>query len=196
MPPEERRAAIVEATVALLEAHGPDLTTRQIAEAAGVAEGTIFRVFPTLSELLQAAYAEYLSAARLQARLRRVDLGDDVEQATLAAVAALVDYFASVHFALHPMPTEGGEPPEHIKAGARTFHARFQDLAAWLEESLTPFADRLQFPVPRYAKFLQILAIGHAMSRQDADSIPDIARFALHGALQGNRPNPTDRSNR
>lgn len=45
MSPEERRAAIVEATAPLVIEHGATVTTRLIAEAAGVAEGTIFRVF-------------------------------------------------------------------------------------------------------------------------------------------------------
>lgn len=195
MPPQQRRAAIVEAAVGLLETQGPDLTTKQIAEAAGVAEGTLFRVFATLSDLLEAAYAEYLSAERLRKRLQKVDLGDNVETATLAAVRALVDYITSVHFALHPMPSRGCEPPSQSEAGPRTFHARFNDLDAWLGAALTPYASRLRFPVPRYAKFLQTLAIGHAMSRQPADSIPDIAQFALHGALLAENPPETDRNN-
>ncbi|MEY2401271.1 MAG: hypothetical protein QOJ08_1382 [Ilumatobacteraceae bacterium] len=54
LPPAERRAAIIAATLPLLLAHGPAVTTRQIAEAAGIAEGTIFRVFPDIESLFQA----------------------------------------------------------------------------------------------------------------------------------------------
>ena len=43
---------IVEATLPLLLEHGEMVTTRQIAEAAGIAEGTIFRVFADKDELI------------------------------------------------------------------------------------------------------------------------------------------------
>ena len=46
MAPEDRRKAILEALIPLLVEQGGDVTTKEIAEAAGIAEGTIFRVFP------------------------------------------------------------------------------------------------------------------------------------------------------
>lgn len=55
MSRDERRAAIALATVPLLESHGAQVSTRQIAVAAGVAEGTLFRAFDDKVELLTAA---------------------------------------------------------------------------------------------------------------------------------------------
>ena len=57
LAPADRREALVEATLPLLRMHGRAVTTRQIAEAAGVAEGTIFRVFESKEELVEAALA-------------------------------------------------------------------------------------------------------------------------------------------
>src|SRR3954470_1380975 len=58
MSPDERRAAIVTAVLPLLEQYGGEVSTRRIAEAAGIAEGTIFRVFPDKRSLLLAVAEE------------------------------------------------------------------------------------------------------------------------------------------
>ncbi|SPL97918.1 Transcriptional regulator, TetR family [[Actinomadura] parvosata subsp. kistnae] len=55
MAPEDRRAALIAATIPLLREYGAAVSTRQIAEAAGVAEGTIFGVFPDKASLVRAA---------------------------------------------------------------------------------------------------------------------------------------------
>src|SRR5947207_2374501 len=69
LAPAARRAAIVEATLPLLRAHGLSITTRQIAEAAGVAEGTIFGVFPDKDALLQAVMEAAFDPEPVRAQL-------------------------------------------------------------------------------------------------------------------------------
>ncbi|MGC4110873.1 MAG: TetR/AcrR family transcriptional regulator [Nocardioides sp.] len=61
LAPDDRRDALVEAVLPLLREHGKAVTTRQIADAAGVAEGTIFRVFPSKDDLIDAALARAFS---------------------------------------------------------------------------------------------------------------------------------------
>ena len=61
---EERQASIIDAVIPLLAVHGRDLTSRQIAEAAGIAEGTIFRAFGHKDSLITAAVAKFLDPAR------------------------------------------------------------------------------------------------------------------------------------
>lgn len=77
MAPDERRRAIIEAVVPLLLKNGDDVTTKQIAEAAGIAEGTIFRVFPDKAALLMATAEETMDPAvnrtQLEAALADAD---------------------------------------------------------------------------------------------------------------------------
>ena len=54
IPAADRRAAIIAATETLLIEHGTATTTKLIAAAAGVAEGTIFRHFRDKRELYRA----------------------------------------------------------------------------------------------------------------------------------------------
>ena len=57
LSPDARRASIIAATLPLLRMYGREVTTSQIALAAGVAEGTLFRVFPDKETLITAAVA-------------------------------------------------------------------------------------------------------------------------------------------
>jgi AcrR family transcriptional regulator len=89
LSPDERRAALVAATIPLLREHGTSVSTRQIAEAAGVAEGTIFGVFKDKPSLLRAAVLAALDPAPLLRDLRAIDPGLPL-RGRLVAAARLV----------------------------------------------------------------------------------------------------------
>lgn len=63
MSPDDRRKAIVRALVPLLVERGGEVSTREIAQAAGIAEGTIFRVFSDKRSLMLAAAEEAVNPA-------------------------------------------------------------------------------------------------------------------------------------
>ena len=67
MQPDDRRKAIVTVLVPLILERGGEVSTREIAQAAGIAEGTIFRVFPDKKSLMLAAAEEAINPADGQA---------------------------------------------------------------------------------------------------------------------------------
>jgi AcrR family transcriptional regulator len=89
LPPDERRSMIVAATLPLLVEHGDRVTTKQIAEAAGIAEGTIFRAFGDKDEVISAAIESALDPAPLEAALSAIPTDLPFEAGLAAAVVII-----------------------------------------------------------------------------------------------------------
>ena len=93
MSPEDRREAIVQATLPLVVKDGANVTTSQIAAAAGIAEGTVFRVFKDKAELLNACIERALlcddELARIKAIPEDLPLQDRLVEAANTATGYL-----------------------------------------------------------------------------------------------------------
>jgi AcrR family transcriptional regulator len=89
LPPDERRSMIVAATLPLLVEHGDRVTSRQIAEAAGIAEGTIFRAFADKDEIIAAVIEAALDPEPLEAALSAIPAALGFEDGLAAAVVIL-----------------------------------------------------------------------------------------------------------
>lgn len=116
LPPDERRDAIIAAATPLLRAGGRRVTTREIADAAGIAEGTIFRVFDSKDALIHAVIEHTMDVTDTVAAVRAVPLDDPLEIRVHRCVGILADRLRAVFdimMALHPHGpggTPGGEP--------------------------------------------------------------------------------------
>lgn len=119
LPPDERRAAILEAAVPLLRERGAQVSTRELAEAAGVAEGTLFRVFPDKRALLRAAVGVAIDPEPLVGELAGIDRSlplEDRIRYVIELVAARMDGVMQLVTALHdlvkdrPDASEGRQP--------------------------------------------------------------------------------------
>ena len=89
LPPDERRAMIVAATLPLLLEHGDRVTSKQIAEAAGIAEGTIFRAFADKDEVIAAVIEAALDPEPLEAALTDIPEGLAFEDGLAAAIVIM-----------------------------------------------------------------------------------------------------------
>jgi AcrR family transcriptional regulator len=95
LPPDERRAMIVNATLPLLLENGEMVTTRQMADAAGIAEGTIFRVFADKDAVIAAVLDAALDAEPLERAIEAIDpilaLDDALETVVVLLQQRVVD---------------------------------------------------------------------------------------------------------
>ncbi|MEJ7801087.1 MAG: TetR/AcrR family transcriptional regulator [Ilumatobacter sp.] len=73
LPPEQRRAAIVDAVAPLLIEEGSSVTTRRLAQAAGVSEGTLFNVFTDKDELIGAVVLATVDPEWYERALTQID---------------------------------------------------------------------------------------------------------------------------
>lgn len=96
LPAEERRVRLVDAARDLITSRGTVPTTREIAEAAGVAEGTIFRVFATKDDLVDAVAASAFCPAMFRRGLSAVDIELPLRERLVALVTLLQHRFVDV----------------------------------------------------------------------------------------------------
>jgi len=137
MSADERKAALVEATLPLLLEHGRSVTTRQIAQAAGVAEGTIFRVFESKDDLVLTAVEHGLDIEPFLADLEKVDRDQDLRGVLLDLTARLQIRFTGIFALMTAMGMVGpSRARHHGEAGRR----RAEELMLALVE---PCADQL-----------------------------------------------------
>src|SRR5580700_7599891 len=86
LPPDERRAVIAAAALSLLLEHGTNITTRQIAEKANIAEGTTFRVFPDKDAIIRAAVDLAFDPAPVRRAVGEIDRTLPFEEQLIHAV--------------------------------------------------------------------------------------------------------------
>ncbi len=151
MSAADRRSALVDVTLPLLLEHGRAVTTRQIAEAAGVAEGTIFRVFESKDDLVQAALDHAFDIEPFLGDLRRVEPDQPLRDLVSDLVTLLQVRFRGIFMLMTAMGMVG--PPA---ASTHTRHPR-EEAAAIMADLLAPHADELRVPVAQLVHVIRLL---------------------------------------
>jgi AcrR family transcriptional regulator len=171
---DDRRAMIIHAVIPLLIQQGRDVTTRQIAEAAGIAEGTIFRVFPDKDALFEAAIAKFLDPGSLNERLRAIDPELPLEEKVYDILSLLRDRMTGIFGIMHAVGMHGPHPR---RTGADIF-------IATIEEVLSPDLKRQGISADRIASFLRLVAFASAMPQFNEGheiSTAELASYVTYG---------------
>jgi AcrR family transcriptional regulator len=171
---DDRRAAIIDAVIPLLMEQGRAVTTKRIAEAAGVAEGTIFRVFSDKDELIEAAVTKYLDPGVLNDRLRAIDPELPLEAKVNDILFQLQSRMTGI-FGIMQAVGMHGPPPR--RPGPENF-------TAIIEQILTPDLEQLKIPSDRIASFLRLVAFASAIPRFNEGqqmSTAELARYITYG---------------
>jgi AcrR family transcriptional regulator len=174
MPADERRAAIVQATLPLLATHGETVTTRQIAEAACVAEGTIFRVFHDKDELLLATLDVALDQGPSEAAYAAIDSSVEFEQQLVVAVDIIQRRIVDVWAVVSNLGPKLREQASRPLTDSDALIALFQ-----------PEQDRLTVSPRAAARMLRALtlAVTHPMLAEAPMTAEQIVEQFLHGTL-------------
>lgn len=151
MSADDRRTALIEATLPLLLEHGRSVTSKQIAEAAGVAEGTIFRVYASKDDLIEATLDHAFDMQPFLADLRRIEPDQPLRAVVSDVVTHLQVRFRGIFELMTAVGMVG--PPSARK---HTHHHR-EEAAAILGDLLAPHAHELAVPVSEFVHITRLL---------------------------------------
>ena len=177
---EARQDMIIGVVIPLILEHGRDLTSKQIAEACGIAEGTVFRAFGDKETLITAAVERYLDPLALRTSLRSIDPDLSLDDKLAAIMGLLRDRFAGVIRMMSALGQSGARP--------RREGSDPNDFAKAIAELLAPHRDELRIDAEQVAQFARVIAFASALP-VFGDSIPlssgQLLDLFQHGVMEG-----------
>lgn len=183
MPAEQRRDSIVRAAAPLVRRHGRAVTSRQLAEAAGVSEGTLFHVFPDKDAIIDAVVELELRPDRVLGALAAIDPEADLPARVVAIVEVLRRRLTGV-FELMSILGMRRPPAPADHDGRRRSEPAHQEILVVIADLLRADADLLRYPPDQTAAMIRLVTFA-ASHGPITDGRPlaagQIADLLLHG---------------
>jgi AcrR family transcriptional regulator len=176
MTPDDRRAMIAEQAIPLFIEHGSSLTTRQLAESLGIAEGTIFRAFGDKDALVRAAVRVFFDRAESLLSTGLVDASLPLEEKVSRLVRGAREHAKGVFAMLSLL--DPGEAGEYIS------RARSGKFEAAIAQAIAPDAEALGVAPERVALLMRVAIIAaSAPAHHQQPSLDDdeLVQFILYG---------------
>jgi AcrR family transcriptional regulator len=193
MSQEERRAAIVRSTLPLLLEHGGNVSTSQIAAAAGIAEGTVFRAFKDKQDLLLACMRAGMDSEEEVATITGIGRDRPLDQRLAEGVRAISGYIDRIWAVGQAVRTAGvteemqrrmhggdkqrepGPPPELLRVASA--------MGSLFDET----ADNLRVDSERAVRVLLSIVFSNRMQGagfgQPLDDPAELVDLFLHGVI-------------
>lgn len=152
------------------------MTTRQIAEAAGIAEGTVFRAFGDKETLLRAAVMRYLDPEPLLAELAAIDPEWALERKIRSILVALRRRFDGVFRMMSTLREEDRPTPVSLR----------DDTTRLVAVALGADQDRLGWGAAEIAHVARLLAFSSSLPQMTAGTEltdDELTDLVLHGIL-------------
>lgn len=189
---------IVRAAVPLVAEYGSAVTTLQVARAAGIGEGTIFRVFSDKNALLDAVVAEVVRPDHVLREIASISLDQpladrltEAAEAVRAQLGRMGTVFGALHASgehLRRCPEGAAERPGHRRPPAGRRLDGFAATRDALAELFEPEQETLRLPAARLADvFMSLLFTSVRMLGLERAEMTtrDLVELFLHGALTG-----------
>jgi AcrR family transcriptional regulator len=187
MPAADRRRAILDAVIPLLIEKGASVTTAEMARAAGIAEGTIFRVFADKAALIREAVKATMDPSPVKEAIQAISPSESLQASLAVAARALLDHFSRVIALaelLRSMPMPSGARESE---GRRLIAESSAEISAVLTDLFKRHGDELRVVPAKACAALRglIFASGHPMVPPDERlTVDEVVAVLLSGILQ------------